>query len=291
MSLIPELDLSTLRPMPYPQAVLMCPPDYFEVIDVKNPFMQANIGAVDKTAARRNWDEVKDAFVRAGVEVKLIAPEVGREDMVFCANQTFTGLDASGDRVCVLSQMRHPSRQKEVPAFKRWFSEAGYRIETLDDADLTFEGGGDAVWHPGRALIWGGIGPRTQQRAYEPLAWLFDAPVLLLNLKTENFYHLDTCFCAIDETTVMIYPPAFDAAGLELIHNVFGRVIEVERNEAESAFACNASAFFGKTVVMQSGAPRVRGALETSGFQVIEVDTREFMKSGGSVYCMKMYLF
>jgi N-dimethylarginine dimethylaminohydrolase len=78
---------------------------------------------------------------------------------------------------------------------------------------------------------------------------------------------------------------------MDLIRSLVPCVIEVDAAEATQAMACNAAAFSGKYVVLQSGAPRVNRKLRERGFQVIEVETSEFMKSGGSVFCMKMYLF
>src|SRR5437867_5528814 len=107
--------------MHYPKSVLMCPPDYFDVVDVKNPFMAGKIGTVNKKRAREQWEEVRQAFERAGRKIHLIEPVEGLEDMMFCANSTFVGLNSKGEEICVLSHMRHPSRRREVPAFEAWF--------------------------------------------------------------------------------------------------------------------------------------------------------------------------
>src|SRR5262249_38648874 len=151
---------STCRAMPLPMRLLMCPPTYFDIVDVKNPHMQGQIGCVDRASAARQWQDVRSAFERCGAEVALVESLAGCEDVVFCANQTFAGLDAAGRRICLLSHMKHESRRREVPAFASWFESAGYRIETLSNR-AGFEGSGDAIWHPGRGLIWGGWGHRT----------------------------------------------------------------------------------------------------------------------------------
>src|SRR5438045_4118620 len=78
--------------VPAPSGVLMCPPDHYDVSDVRNPFMAAGLGKVDRTLARAQWDGVKAAFEKLGKPVKVIEPVKGLEDMVFAANQTFTGL-------------------------------------------------------------------------------------------------------------------------------------------------------------------------------------------------------
>jgi N-dimethylarginine dimethylaminohydrolase len=156
-SALPKGLLESCRPMPLPSTLLMCPPEYFQVVDVKNPHMEGNVGKTDHGLARKQWDAVRAAFEQAGAKVDLIPPTPDCEDMVFCANQTLVGLDADGHKVCMLSRMKHASRQREVQAFGVWFHGAGYRIEMLPE-DVGFEGSGDALWHPGRGLIWGGYG-------------------------------------------------------------------------------------------------------------------------------------
>lgn len=282
---------SQLPSMPWPASVLMCRPEHFEVVDVKNPFMEGQIGKVDRAAALRQWEGLKAAFEGAGLTVELIKPVPGLEDMVFCANQTLPGLDPKGRKVCILSHMKHPSRRREVPAFADWFKSRGHRIESVGPAEALFEGCGDAIWHPGRRLLWGGCGPRTEKSVYSGIAKLLDVPVITLELRTTLFYHLDTCFCPIDEKTVLVYPPSLAPESLALIRKAFRDVIEVEEKEAMELMACNAAAFFGTDVVIQSGCEKVNRELSGRGFDVVEVETGEFMKSGGSVFCLKMSLF
>ncbi len=285
-----EIVVSELKTMPFARAVLTCPPQCFDVIDVKNPFMEGQQGKVDCELAKRQWSEVMYAFDQIHIEVKTVPALEGCEDMVFCANPIFTGLDEQDRRICIPSHMRFSSRRREVSAHVEWCRANGYRIVELRSPDL-FEGSGDALWHPGRRLIWGGYGPRTHQAVYDEVSEIFQTPVLSLELRTEMFYHLDTCFCPIDEKTVLVHPPALSAQAMSLVRDVFERVIEVDAYEATERMACNAAAFLGKYVVIQSGASKVNWALRDLGFEVIEVETSEFIKSGGSVFCLKMYLF
>jgi N-dimethylarginine dimethylaminohydrolase len=286
-----HLSIKDLRGMPLPHAVLMCAPDYFDVVDVKNPFMENQLGRVDIPLARKQWQDLTRVLESIGIEVQLIPSVPNCEDMVFCANPIFAGLDGENRRVAVLSRMRYGSRQREVAAHAAWFERHGYRAIPIGEPGGLFEGSGDALWHPGRRLIWGGYGHRTSKQIYRKLSEVFDAPVMLLELPTESFYHLDTCFGLLDEYTALVYPPALTSAGMDLIRSLIPFVIEVDAEEATQAMACNAAAFGGKYVVLQRGAPKTGRKLRERGFQVVEVETSEFMKSGGSVFCMKMYLF
>ncbi len=248
------------------------------------------MGSVDRDLAGKQWENLKGVFEGCGARVDLIDPATDCEDMVFCANQTLVGLDQNGDRLCILSQMKHSSRQREVSAFSNWFSERGYQVKELPSG-TGFEGSGDAIWHPGRALLWGGSGYRTEARAYEPVSALFGVPVIRLPLRSERFYHLDTCFCALDEHTVLIHAKSLTEDGLALVHAVFSDVIECDYREATEGMACNACGIGGKHVVIQKGNPKTVSALLQRGFAVHEVETSEYLKSGGSVFCMKMYVF
>lgn len=281
-----HFDFDGLRTLPYPGKALLCPPDYFDIIDVKNDFMRGQEGKVDRSKARREWEALRVAFNEAGVETEALEPTPGLEDMVFTANQTLVAVDAHGMKTCILADMRFPSRQLEVPAFDYWFSAHGYRVEKLG-VPGPFEGAGDALWHPTKELLWGGVGPRTAAHVYDWIGRRFNTPVIRLRLASPRFYHLDTCFCPIDERTVLYYPEAFDRDGRELIERFFERRIEATAEEA-AGMACNAAAFFGKVVVIQKGLERIGRLLQDWKISVIEVETDEFMKSGGSVFCMKM---
>jgi N-dimethylarginine dimethylaminohydrolase len=111
-----------------------------------------------------------------------------------------------------------------------------------------------------------------------------------LKLATKTFYHLDTAFAALDEETVMIYPAAFEKEGLELIHHFFANVIELTENDANN-FAGNAVALRGKKVILQKGSTDACRQLRQAGFEPIELDSSEFMKSGGSFFCIKMLVY
>ena len=107
-----------------------------------------------------------------------------------------------------------------MPAFARWFEAAGYQVSEAPGY-LRFEGSGDAIWHPGRGLVWGGHGYRSEPGIYETVSDVFGVPVLRLRLLSDTFYHLDTCFCAIDERTVLIDPTAL-APEFAVPHLVYG---------------------------------------------------------------------
>lgn len=285
-----DFNVTALPAMAYPRGVVLCPPTYFDVIDVKNPFMAGNAGTVDRALAQRQFNALRAAFEEAGAATELLAPLPDCEDMVFCANTALLGLDADGTPACVPGRMTFPSRRAEVAPMVAWCTAHGYRVLGAGDPAANFEGGGDAIWHPGRRLLWGGYGWRTDPHVYPVLAEALGTPVIALALTDSTYYHLDTCFCPIDERTVLVHAPALADEGMALVRRAFERVVEIDETEA-ARFACNATAFFGKAVVIDRRASTTAARLRDMGFRVIEVDTSEFLKSGGSVYCMKNAFF
>ncbi len=271
--------------------VVMASPEFYEVRDVKNEFMRESVGTVDRALAFEQWEALRRTFERCGVRTQIMAALPPCEDMVFTANANFNGRRKSGERVCVPGRMAFASRRPEAAAHRAWFAAHGYTIVELPGEVERFEGGGDAVWHPGRAAIWAGAGQRTDMRAHRALESIFEVPVMTLELSDPRFYHLDTCFCALSERAVLVYRNAFSADGFALILREFADVIEVEEREATQYFACNAAAFHQNTVVIQAGADRTIQQLQRRGFTVHEVETGEFLKSGGSVFCMKAELY
>lgn len=280
---------------PDPTRVLLCSPDHFDIIDEKNVHMAGNIGQTNKELVQQQWNSLKttyDNLKERSVldEVSVIPGAVACEDMVFCANQTLPYRKADGQEVVVMSKMRHESRQREVPHFEKFFSDKGFQPLHFKSADL-FEGMGDVIPHPQKKLLYGGYGHRTGLEAYQELAIMLDTPIVALELVSPKFYHLDTCFVPLSATSVMLCKSAFSETGFKIIEQLFEKIHLVPEEEAVTYFSLNAHAFIAnghKVAILQKGSTTTLQILKAEGYEVTELDTSEFMKSGGSVFCMKM---
>lgn len=275
--------------MPIPGRLFMVDPTFFNVEYIINPHMEGHIGSIDTQLARSQWDQLKSIFEQIGLEVHVIPGEPGLPDMVFCANQSLPCWRQNGSNEVLMSIMHADQRKGEVPYIESFYREQGYAIHYLDGNTITdFEGMGDAIWHPGRRLIWGGYGFRSSIEAYHNISTLFNVPVIALELRDPAFYHLDTCLCMLNETSALYYPNAFTDEGVAILKAFFPNLIAIDEDEAIHGFACNALCPDGKNVVLQSGLTRTNKTLQNAGFTVHETDTSEYLKSGGSVFCMKM---
>jgi N-dimethylarginine dimethylaminohydrolase len=277
------------QPVDAMQRALFCPPTYYEIRDVKNPFMQ-NATPVDRDLARSQWDEVRRAFEAAGFATATIEAIPDLEDMVFANNQVFVGPHTDGPFI-VPSRMRFASRQREVPYFVEWFRERGYRVFELDFGEEFLEGHGDLLWNADYSCVWAGHGIRSSRGGVEKFSRAMahmGIEVVPLELVDARFYHLDTCLAPLTAEAVLVYPGAFTGEALEDIHSRTPRVYEVGTEDALQ-FVCNGVVAGGRFITAQL-TPRLAQALALEGLQPIKVETSEFEKSGGSVCCLKLFL-
>ncbi|MFP4228192.1 MAG: dimethylarginine dimethylaminohydrolase family protein [Salinivenus sp.] len=278
---------------PRPTRVVLTTPTHFDVEYVINPHMSEHVGSVNQAVAFQQWKALRAVYTALDVDPLVTTGQPGLPDMVFCANQTLPYYKPETDtRGVVLSRMHAEERKPEVPYYAEFFEQQGFEIKRLpDELDADLEGMGDAIWHPSRHLLWGGHGFRTTPEAYEALSDLLNVPIVLLRLVDADFYHLDTCFCPLDVGHVLVAPAAFNETGLALIDQCFDTVIEAPDAEARHQFACNAHCPDGTHVLIQEGCDETNRRLRAHGFRPVELDTSEFLKAGGSVFCMKQMIW
>lgn len=265
------------------QHILMCAPDHFDVAYVINPWMQGNLARSDTRLAMRQWQELSRSLGQVA-QVEMVRGAAGVPDMVFTAN---AGLVLDGQ--VILSHFRHVERQAEEPHFARWFEEHGYQVLRLPQ-DIYFEGAGDALFDRGQPLLWMGWGHRSDLAAAPILKQMLNLEVQPLRLVDPRFYHLDTCFCPLQDGALLWYPAAFDAASRACIEERVPRELRIAVEPADAAnFACNA-VNIDNHVFLNQASGELRGALEAHGFTVHMVPLSEFMKAGGASKCLTLNL-
>ncbi len=285
-----DFEFHALPARPRSTAVLMASPEHFDVLYVINPHMAGNIGSVDSARACAQWSALRQVYASLGYPVHVIPGAPGLPDMVFTANQSFPYVGLDGEPLSIMSRMASPHRAPEVEFFAEWYAAAGYRVIRQVDPPVEFEGMGDARWHPGRRLLYIGHGYRTAPGALARASRLIGCPVVGLELIDPHFYHLDTALSPIDETTAVYVEEAFTSRGVALLRRLFPRLVRAPLSEAMGGFAANGHSPDGRHYIVHHTCVETAAALRELGVTVIDVDTSEFIKSGGSVYCMKMML-
>lgn len=281
---------SSLAFLAMPTQVLLCPPAYFDVVDQKNPYMSRK-SPIDRAKAQRQWDALRSALEDAGCQVETIDPAPGYEDMVFAANQVFLGFHPDIGKFVVPSQMLHSSRQREVPFYVDWYCQHGFKVIEVNLGDDHLEGHGDLLWHPDWSRIYAGYGFRSTEKGVEKFRQAMSklgVSVVPFHLVDPYCYHLDTCFCPLNNDAVLIYSAAYAAHSLAALLPFWKRVYELTTDEAHK--------FMGNGIVVNGRyltpyiTPHLESILHQEGLTPVVIDTSEFEKSGGSLFCMKAFL-
>ncbi len=263
--------------------ILMCPPDYFSVDYVINPWMAGHKEGLSLERARQQWDALRDSIAEFAEVVTMDAqPEL--PDMVFTANAGVV----YGNKAIASHFMPH-ERRPEEQYFKTWFRENGFELLDLDEK-IGFEGAGDCLHDRGGKWLWTGHGFRTEIVAHAEIQDFFGLDVVSIRLTDERFYHIDTCFCPLTGGFLMYHPPAFDFDSRVAIESRIPahKRIVVDTLDAGN-FACNA-VNIGDQVFLNKASEALKASLKQAGYTVHEIEVSEFLKAGGSCKCLTLKL-
>ena len=269
--------------MPTGKSALLCPPRFYGVEYVINPWMEGNVGRADQARAAAQWDGLRAALA-SRTRLELVDPVAGLPDMVFMAN---AGLVL--DDVFVPARLHFPERRPETPHVTEWFRQRGYRVLELRGPG-TFEGEGDALFQPGAPLLWAGYGVRSSLQAQRELAGLLGVEIVPLRLVDPRFYHLDTCFCPLPDGRLIYYPDAFDRDSLATIVTR----VPAERRFAVDApdafgFACNAIVA-GDAFLTNCAGEALQEQLARWGLTAVVCPLDQFLLAGGAAKCLSLTL-
>ena len=263
--------------------ILMCPPDFFTVDYVINPWMAGHESSFDRELAGRQWQTLRDTIAEYA-EIAEIEPQPGLPDLVFTANA-----GAVYGNKAVASHFMPHERRPEEEHYKEWFRENGFELLDLDE-NIGFEGAGDALFDRRGPWLWAGYGYRTEIEAHAEIARFFDVEIVSIKLTDSRFYHIDTCFCPLTDGFLMYHPPAFDFDSRIAIESRIPphKRIVVDTMDAGN-FACNA-VNIDDAVILHMASDPLKARLMLAGFKVREVELSEFLKAGGSAKCLTLKL-
>jgi N-dimethylarginine dimethylaminohydrolase len=114
--------------------------------------------------------------------------------------------------------------------------------------------------------------------------------VVGLELATERFYHLDTCFCPLSGGRLLYYPAAFTPQALAAIRAHVRPEDRIEASDQDAAAFCVNAVNIGRHIVMAKAPVALRKRLNALGYTVAQVDLAPFILSGGGAYCMTLRL-
>jgi N-dimethylarginine dimethylaminohydrolase len=279
--------------MPPRPHFLMTDPGHYHVSYQINPWMCPDAWRADpaarKAAAWRASALLRHALERHGAVIEIIPAVEGLPDLVFPANAAVV-LDGT----VLLARFRHPERQGEEAIFRSAFEALRIRglvehVVACPDGVLQ-EGAGDAIWDETRRHFWLGYGQRSTANSIALIEDTFGQKTAALELASERFYHLDTCFCPLSGGKLLYYPPAFTP---EALHTIETHVMPEDRiiaTDDEAAAFCVNAINIGTHIVMAKAPASLKTKFTSHGFSLSEVDLSPFILSGGGAYCMTLRL-
>ena len=262
---------------------LMCPPEWYDVNYVINPWMAGNLHRPSRDKAYLQWRELHHQLQQIA-DVRLIHGQPGSPDMVFVGHAAVVQ-----HGVAALSSFAHPQRQTEEEPLRRWLQSAGFLIwET--PRETSFEGEGDAFFNETGSHLWAAHGVRTCRQSHRHVADAWHTPVTSLHLVDPRFYHLDICFSPLSGGELVYFPKAFDAASVAKIEAAYPAEKRIAVSEADAThFACNLINV-GKNVIIGARSTGLARQLTERGYNVVEVDLSEFIHGGGSAKSLALRL-
>jgi N-dimethylarginine dimethylaminohydrolase len=261
----------------------MCPPEWYGVDYVINPWMAGNVNRSSRDLAFAQWKGIHNVL-RSVADVRLLHPEPGCPDMTFVGH---TALVHHG--VAAISSFSHTERRPESIYLRRWLTSQGFLLwET--PRETAFEGEGDVSFDDSGKRLWAAHGVRTCKAAHRHIADAWHVPVTSLHLNDPRFYHLDTCFTPLSNGYLLYYPGAFDAASLAMIEQAYPSNKRIAVTEADATRMACCALNIGKMVFTGEISRELAARLFDAGFDVVQLELSEFIQSGAGAKSLALRL-
>jgi N-dimethylarginine dimethylaminohydrolase len=262
---------------------LMCPPEWYDVDYVINPWMAGNLHQPSRDTAFMQWKGLYQELQRIA-DVRLLHAREAAPDMVFVAHAAVVQ-----HGVATISSFTHPQRQAEEQHVRQWLEDAGFLLWATP-RETSFEGEGDALFDANGGHLWAAHGVRTCRISHRHLANAWHTPVTSLHLVDPRFFHLDLCFAPLSGGYLMYFPGAFDAGSLKKIEAAYEKDKRIVVSELEATqFACNVINA-GRDILMGVVEGDLAKRLTGFGFEVTELELGEFQRGGGSAKALALRL-
>ncbi|WP_175989216.1 dimethylarginine dimethylaminohydrolase family protein [Bacillus sp. Marseille-Q1617] len=259
--------------------VILCPPNYMKIVDVINEtqrrYHKENIDVEKAVSQHATFLEILKSN---GIETHLLSPDEAFPEQVFTRDIGFTV-----GKTLFISDMKMPVRQGEEGELKKWLSSRGLPyIDLIEDETE----GGDVLVHGRTVYI--GLSDRTTPGAVERIqSYLPDYEVISLPIH-EDILHLDCIFNILSDKDALIHREGLLEEDVNRLASEF-HLIDVSREE-QFTMGVNVLSIGNKKVISLPINKEVNGKLRERGYEVIEVEFDEIIKSGGSFRCCTLPL-
>ncbi|WP_096153972.1 dimethylarginine dimethylaminohydrolase family protein [Bacillus sp. FJAT-45066] len=254
--------------------VIVCEPEFMEIRDVINETQKKykHVGIHTELAKIQHQNFV-NSMEANGVEVIRLTPQSHFPEQVFTRDIGFTY-----GPVIFVAEMAHELRQGEEQVLKDWLEENDISYFNLKGDKIE---GGDVIVDG--HTIYVGLSNRTNHRAIEQLKAIFPQHEVVMLPFEEKYLHLDCVFNIISPTEAIYFPEAFTQKEIDILTARF-ELIEVTTEE-QFTMGTNMLSIGNKKIFSLPINKKINSKLKRRGYDVIEVDIMEIIKSGGSFRC------
>lgn len=254
--------------------VILCQPQYMTIREVINETQEHFIDeGIHIERALQQHEEFVKTLKNHDVDVILLPYHKKYPEQVFTRDIGFT----LGQTIFV-ANMATDVRAGEENVLKQWLEDEEISYYNLVEELIE---GGDVVID--RDTVYVGLSNRTNQKAADQLQRLLtDFHIVTIPFK-ERYLHLDCVFNVVSPDVALIYPKALSQKEIDLFASRYD-LIEVSEEE-QFQLGTNVLSIGNKRLFSLPVNTNVNNQLRKRGFEVIEVDITEIIKSGGSFRC------
>jgi N-dimethylarginine dimethylaminohydrolase len=257
--------------------VILCPPRYMAIEEAINEVQkQYEDENIDRERAMAQYREFRDTLRAHGAQVIELEPSEDFPEQVFTRDIGF----AVGDGLFI-SRMASEIRQGEEEALEKLLREKGIRYRKLDGGRIE---GGDVIVDRGTVYV--GVSERTSRDAIRMLSEELPEHEIVPVEFDGKYLHLDCVFNILSPETALIFPEALNPKTVEMLGEKYD-LIEVSADE-QFTMGTNVLSIGGRKLFSLPVNPEVNRAMRGHGYEVIEIDFTEIIKSGGSFRCCSM---
>ncbi|MBD7984006.1 hypothetical protein H9649_05400 [Sporosarcina sp. Sa2YVA2] len=258
--------------------VILCQPKFMAIEDVINDVQKKYKDEnIDVDIAMKQHTEFERLLREHGVEVIKLPSSEKFPEQVFTRDIGFT----VGDEVFV-AEMASDIRKGEEEALEDFLEEENIDYQnTVDRVE-----GGDVIVD--RDNVYVGISSRTSDLAVRNLQRDLPNHNIIRVPFNEKYLHLDCVFNILSPTVGLIFSEALSHEMVATLSETY-TLIEVSAEE-QFTLGTNVLSIGDGKVFSQPQNKQVNAAMRAHGFEVIEIDFSEIIKSGGSFRCCSMPL-
>lgn len=272
----PNINLKTFCMSEYDvlKRVILCQPQYMTIREVINETQEhfKKEGIHIERALEQHAEFVR-ILQENNVDVILLPYHKKYPEQVFTRDVGFT----LGQTIFV-AKMATEVRSGEENILKQWLEDEEISYYNLIEERIE---GGDVVID--QNTIYVGLSNRTDEKAVEQLQRLLNNFKVIPIPFKEKYLHLDCIFNIVSPKVALIYPNALTQKEIDFFAARYD-LIEVSKEE-QFQLGTNVLSIGNKRILSLPVNINVNKQLRDRGFQVIEVDITEIIKSGGSFRC------